>query len=267
MTARFGVATGGNVHVPIAATLDVFAAAGVTSVEIGTPPRHFDQWEPAAAHQVGCQLRRLDLQPVSIHAPFGGPSDLSDPRPERRHAAIGGALVAASTLAQLGGRHVIVHTSDVAREGQDVGDRLGHCVRSLQIIGAACARMGVRLVVETPLPHLIGGYPDEFAWILDRLDDREGVCIDTGHVALGAGWDRFAGIVGRRLVHVHANDTRGQYDDHLTPGDGVIDWPRVRESLGAVEFDGWIVLELSYAGIPASAEISHALQCARNLLS
>jgi len=263
---RLGIATGCNVNVPIASTLDVFADAGVSVVEIGTPPRHFDPWDPANVQPLAGQLRRLHLDVASIHAPFGGPSDLSDPRPERRHAAIGGALVAASTLKRLGGAHVIVHTTDVVRDGEDVGRRLRHSADSLRVIADACAQMGVRLVVETPLPHLIGGQPDEFAWILAQLDEGVGVCIDTGHVALGAGWDRFVGVAGRRLIHVHANDNHGRFDDHLAPGDGVIDWGRVRASLKAIEFGGWIVLELACAGIPAAPDISRALECARKLL-
>jgi sugar phosphate isomerase/epimerase len=266
MTWRLAVATGCNVSVPIATTLDAFAEAGVTAAEIGTPPRHFDPWEPAGVPIVACQLRRLGIEAVSIHAPFGGPSDLSDPRSERRHAAVGGAVVAASALAQLGGAHVIVHTTDVARDGHDVGDRLRHCADSLGVLAHVFAQIGVKLVVETPLPHLIGGQPDEFAWILNQLDDRAGVCIDTGHVALGAGWDRFVEIAGRRLVHIHANDNRGVFDDHFAPGDGVIDWHRIRESLRSADFHGLVVLELACAGIPAASEISRALQCARNLL-
>ena len=266
MTWRLAVATGCNVSVPIATTLDVFADAGVTSVEIGTPPRHFDPWDLPSVPALDSQLRRLRIEPVSIHAPFGGPNDLSDPRPERRHAAVAGAVIAASTLSHLGGAHVIVHTTDIARDGHDVGDRLRHCADSLRVLAHVFAQIDITLVVETPLPHLIGGQPDEFAWILRQLDDRAGVCIDTGHVALGAGWDRFVEIAGHRLVHVHANDNRGVFDDHLVPGDGVVDWHRVRESLRSADFHGLVVLELACGGIPAAPEISRALQCARNLL-
>jgi len=266
VTVRLGVATGCNVNVPIASMLDVLADAGVRSVEVGTPPRHFDQWSAASVADVVCHLRRLRMEAVSIHAPFGGPSDLSDPRPERRHAAIGAAIVAASTLARLGGAHVIVHTTDVTRGGHDVEERLRYCVESLRIVAQAAAQMGVMLVVETPLPHLIGGHPDEFAWILSQLDDRVGVCIDTGHVSLGSGWDRFVEIAGRRLVHVHMNDNRGQFDDHLPPGDGVIDWRPIGESLKKIEFSGWAMLELAFAGIPAASDISRAVDRARNLL-
>jgi sugar phosphate isomerase/epimerase len=266
MTWRLGMATGCAMHVPIAPILDVFAEAGVHSVEIGTPPQHFDLWAPDGVFALACQLRRLNIEPASIHAPFGGAGDLSDPRPELRHAAIAGAVMAASTLGQLGGAHVIVHTTDIPREGHHVGDRLLHAADSLRLLAQLFGQLGVKLVVETPLPHLIGGEPDEFAWILGRLDDRVGVCIDTGHVALGGAWDRFVRIAGRRLVHIHANDNHGRYDDHLTPGDGVIEWHHVRESLKAAEFHGWVVLELAYAGIPEPAALSRALRCARNLL-
>lgn len=267
MTCRFGVATGCNVNVPVAATLDVFASAGVTAVEVGTPPRHFDPWCHEQITDLGRRLHRLGIIPVSIHAPFGGPLDLSDPNPQGRHAAIGAGLIAASAMRHLGGSRVIVHTTDVVRDGQNVGERLGHCAASLDALARACSHMGAMLVVETPLPHLIGGQPDEFDWILSKLDGSVGVCIDTGHVSLGGHWDRFVGVAGRRLVHVHANDNRGQFDDHLTPGDGSIDWPHIRETLARAEFDGWIVLELSSPDGPAPEHIATALHRVRDLLS
>ncbi len=266
MSWRMGIATGCSVHTPIAATLEAFAAAGVTSVEIGTPPGHFDPWDSAAVRTLGDQLRRLEMHAISIHAPFGGPHDLSEPDAERRHAAVGTALVAASALRDLGGSHVIVHPSDVARD-EDAGVRLANSASSLGPLARGCANLGVRLVVETPLPHLVGGQPDEFDWLLRHLDDEVGVCIDTGHVSLGGFWDRFVEVAGRRLVHVHANDNAGQRDDHLPPGDGVIDWARIRRSLEAARFSGWVVLELAYAGSPAPADIARALRCARNLLA
>ena len=50
-----------------------------------------------------------------------------------------------------------------------------------------------------------------------------GVCLDTGHTTLGRHWRRFLTVAASRLTHVHANDHRGQSDDHLPPGDGRID--------------------------------------------
>jgi sugar phosphate isomerase/epimerase len=52
-------------------------------------------------------------------------------------------------------------------------------------------------------------------------------------------------LAGERLIHVHACDNRGTYDDHLPPGMGVIDWGSVVESLRGVGYQGWVILELA----------------------
>ena len=266
MTMRLAVATGCCVNAPIHGTLGELRDAGVRAVEIGTPPRHFDLLSLGQVEAIGGQLPRLGLEPVSIHAPFGGMLELSDPDPRHRYAAIGAVVSAASTLRQFGGSRVVVHVSDVVRDGQDVERRLSCCADALGLLARACDRMGAWLLIETPLPHLIGGHPDEFAWVLGRLDRSVGVCFDTGHTALGHHWDRFIEIAGDRLVHVHVNDNRGRFDDHLPPGDGEIDWVHIRESLLQVNFDGWLVLELACPVAPLGAYVDSALRRTRELL-
>jgi sugar phosphate isomerase/epimerase len=66
-------------------------------------------------------------------------------------------------------------------------------------------------------------------------------------------------------VHVHANDHHGHHDDHLPPGEGLIDWRHIRGTLAAVGFDGWIVLELSCPTGPLSEFMAGALRRARTL--
>jgi sugar phosphate isomerase/epimerase len=266
MSWRFGMATGCDIGIPVDLALGLFAKAGVTAAEISTPPRHFDPWQPGQVRDLGRHLTHLGVEPISIHAPFGKSFDLSDPDPSRRAEAIGSILISASAIRDFGGFRVVAHTTDVPRDGQDVGQRLHQCVASLETASRACHHMGVPLIVETPLPHLIGGHPDEFAWILQHLDSRVGVCIDTGHVSLGQHWDAMVRIAGHRLIHVHANDNRGQFDDHLPPGDGAIDWLPVRESLKRADFDGWIMLEISHPA-PQSPEFLRGALCrARDLL-
>jgi hypothetical protein len=104
---------------------------------------------------------------------------------------------------------------------------------------------GTTLVVESPLPHLIGGAPAEFAFVIHDLPASVGVCLDTGHAALGHHWHALVEIAGARLRHVHASDNHGHRDDHLPPGLGTIDWTAIASSLRAAHFDGWIMLELS----------------------
>jgi sugar phosphate isomerase/epimerase len=162
-----------------------------------------------------------------------------------RHAAIGTALTAAVSVRELGGSILVVHVTDVARAAGEVEGRLARAVDSLSVVARACHQMHVTLAVESPLPNLVGGSVDEFEWVLDRLPPSVGVCLDISHATLGRHWDEMLALAGHRLVHVHASDHRGQTDDHLAPGDGVIDWRTIGGDLTAAGYRGWIILELA----------------------
>ncbi|MGE5242709.1 MAG: sugar phosphate isomerase/epimerase family protein [Betaproteobacteria bacterium] len=257
MSWSIGASSGCCLEHGILDVLSAIRAAGIAGVELGTPPNHFDPFNPAAVRDVVERLKRLQLRAVSIHAPFGGGLELSAADARERHGAIGRIAVAASALAQAGGSLVVVHPTDIPRHEADVERRLDFCADSLNALAAICRSMGLRLAVESPLPHLIGGTPEEFAWILQRLDPSAGVCLDTAHTTLGHCWDQFLAIAGARLAHVHASDHHGRFDDHLPPGDGVIDWAHIAGSLRAAGYSGWIMLELK------CCDLSHAEHYAR----
>jgi sugar phosphate isomerase/epimerase len=267
MTWSIGASTGVCVDRPILDVLDAVARSGVRGVELGTPPRHFDPWQEAQIQLVRERLQRSGVQAVSIHAPFGGLLDLSDANPHHRHAAVGGILATASALKRVGGTLVIVHTTDVPRQPREVDERLSRCAESLVVLAHACRHMGLTLVVETPLPHLVGGHPDEFTWLLGRLDHEVGICLDTGHTALGRNWQRFVDLAGDRLAHVHAHDNHGTFDDHLPPGDGVLDWKEIAASLRRIDYRGWVMLELKCPNEPLDGYFARAQARAKQLLA
>ena len=107
MRWRFAAATGCCVNLPVLTALDACREAGVMAVELGTPPRHFDPWRHDEVTGLGERLRQLGIEPVSIHAPFGGLLDLSDPNAHHRHAAIGAILTAAAALREIGGSRIV----------------------------------------------------------------------------------------------------------------------------------------------------------------
>lgn len=266
MSWSIGVSTGSCIEQPVLDVLDRLDTAGVRGVELGTLPRHFDYAASAIVAALGCRLQSLAIQPVSIHAPFGPHFDLADHHARRREAASEAILAAARALKQLGGRIVVVHPSDLARHGADVGRHLDHAAASLRALAAACRDEGLRLAIESPLPHLIGGHPDEFAFILQHVGDDAGVCLDTGHITLGRAWRRFMDVSAGRLVHVHASDNHGRFDDHLTPGDGAIDWAEIVGTLREAAFDGWMMLEVACRdGADGTAFFSRALERASTL--
>jgi sugar phosphate isomerase/epimerase len=262
---RFGISTGACIERAVLDALGPIRDSGVTGVEVSTPPRHFDPMHPG---QVAALQRALDekgLEAISIHAPFGGLLDLAEPNPHHRVAAIGAILTAAAAIKRLGGSIIVVHPSDLERARHDADSRLADCARSLETLATSCRQEGVTLVLESPLPHLIGGRPDEFRWLLGRIDPATRVCLDTGHTTLGGHWHEFLGVADGRLVHVHVNDNHGHWDDHLPPGDGRIDWPEIASTLRSAEFNGWLMLELKCPHGDLAAYFKRAVENARRL--
>lgn len=257
MNWRIGASTGCAMEHPISEAVTEIQRAGITGIEVATPPRHFDPARIREVASLDAQLRAHGTEPVSVHAPFGGLLDLSDFNPHHRHAAIGAIVTASSALLALGGRIVVVHPTDVKRDGENVGERLANCVGSLQILSRSLGAMGLVLAVESPLPHLVGGDVGEFRHIMEQVDGA-GICLDTSHATLGRQWNRFVEAAGARLIHVHANDHKGQYDDHLAPGDGIIDWAEIGSDLKRLNYRGWLMLELNCIWGPSGDYFSRA---------
>lgn len=119
---------------------------------------------------------------------------------------------------------------------------------------------------------------DDAIWCLDRVleevgDDPQatnvGICIDAGHAHMShdAGrepvrnyLERYAG----QLEHVHLHDNHGGSDEHLVPGEGTIDWPRVLRTLEAIGFGGTAVLEIHPEGVSIVEGIRRGLEYLRS---
>jgi sugar phosphate isomerase/epimerase len=110
------------------------------------------------------------------------------------------------------------------------------------------------LAIET-IPFSII-YPRTTEELMRLTEDFDGlgVTLDIGHSYLAAKKDgetdpegsiiRAIEKIKDRLVNVHLHDNRGTRDEHLAPGKGTIDLPRVVEALKDSNYSGPIILEL-----------------------
>jgi len=268
MERHWGLSTGIAYRHPIETVLQPIADAGFRTIEIATARDHLDLSNPARLHELAHVAREMGLAVPSLHAPFGHDIDLTDPDPAFRQQSLDMLTRAADALQIFGGRLYVIHPG-----GEDhnwVWERESRLARSLEgltTLWQRCRERGLDLVVETPLPHLLGGQPDDLEGLLHLLPrEGTGVCIDTSHTSLGGFlfevMDRFAS----RLVHVQASDNRGHTDDHLPPGDGIIDWAKVQSKLAAIGYQGIFLLELTGGG-EVREDVAYAARRARETLS
>jgi deoxyribonuclease-4 len=191
-----------------------------------------------AAEAFAAAVRRLNLDPVVIHAPYL--INLASPQEDIFCKSVDLLRWTACRAALLGARYVVFHIGSHRGAGIAAGiNRLVAGVRAT-LTGIPDE---VMLLLENDVGSgsELGGALEHMATaltLLARERDRVGVCLDTAHL-WGAGYDvgtpagveavvaRCAGLMGaERIPVVHLNDTptpfAGHRDLHARIGEGQI---------------------------------------------
>lgn len=261
-----GLSTGIGYDRPIAEVVAPIAHAGFRAVEVATARNHLDVRDAAAVRSAVQVVRSAGLGVVSLHAPFGDDLDFASPDEPVRRRSLDVMVRAADALVAFGGRLFVVHPGgEDQRWAWDRERRLAYAADGLRHLWSACRDRGLVLVVESPLPHLLGGDLADFERLVQTLPrEGTGVCADTSHLALGRQLETFVRRFADRLVHVQASDNRGVTDDHLPPGEGTIDWPAFASGLESAGYDGTFLLEVSGTG-PLDDRVRRAARSAAHL--
>jgi sugar phosphate isomerase/epimerase len=233
---------------PILDVLHAVRGAGFRQIEVCSFPAHLDYHDTPAVERAAARLRELELDPVSFHAPFADRIDITSLDPDTREAAVAELLRACESAARLGCSHVVLHPGP-EREGRppeaEFLQHMRHAADSLNRVAARCCQLGIRLLLENMLAHLLFGRVSDMLYLLGEISSCEvGTCLDTGHAHLARELGLVIQKLSGHLKMVHVNDNNGHRDDHLPPGDGGIDWPWFISELRRAEFHGLLVLEL-----------------------
>ena len=103
--------------------------------------------------------------------------------------------------------------------------------KSLSSIDRISAEYGVRIAVENmpSFPFMLGHTAEEMNDLIGMTN--LGFCLDIGHANTTGQIDELIKTFRDRLVNVHIHDNNGEMDEHLTLGEGNIDFKRIIESL------------------------------------
>jgi sugar phosphate isomerase/epimerase len=116
----------------------------------------------------------------------------------------------------------------------------------LEEVCGYCERLGIRILLENMLPHLVFGNVPDMLWIMGAIVSLNvGTCLDTGHALLSGNIGHVIYKLSGHLKLIHASDNRGSFDDHLPPGQGSIDWGQLLLAVSQSQFRGGIIMELA----------------------
>lgn len=114
-----------------------------------------------------------------------------------------------------------------------------------QILAHAERKPPVRVGVEYEPGFFVGGMRAALG-LLDELDHPlMGVNLDLGHAQCeGENLAEAIAEFGARIWNIHLEDIRKRVHEHLVPGEGTMDFARVRRALDRIRYDRFVTLEL-----------------------
>lgn len=194
------------------------------------------------------ELSTVDLY-TSLHAPYFAasptyPQDVLVDTANMDNTAFRLVRESIGIAGKLGSRAVVLHP------GRINGDReraFGAMISNLRILARDAEEHDVLLGLEnkegTDKNNLCIGAEELIRAVEEVNSDNLGVTFDIGHANLTCGGNmvklrEFAGKIAPYVVHVHVHDNRGIWlehydgDEHLAPGDGIIDYGVLNELIG-----------------------------------
>jgi len=261
-----GLSTGCFYQQPIREVLETIRNGGFSMIEICSFPAHLDYHNQEKVRETGLIIRDLGMEPFSFHAPFRDTIDITSLDQKQRDLSVNELLIAAESAAEMGVRHFVIHPgpdrSGRPPEAEYVA-RMENAGEVLTRVAAHCRKLGMTLVLENMLPHLLFGRTSDVMWIMGAIQDLNvGICLDTGHAHIAGAIAATAHKLSGHLQMIHANDNNGRWDQHLPPGKGSVDWHRLVGKLADMSFRGGFILELS-SDLGSPAELLRAAQQGR----
>ena len=258
---RFGVST----HLYHDTRLDrdhlvEVAAHGFECIELFATRTHFDYHDGVAVRSLAEWLEDTRLTLHSVHAPitsslvngqWGDTFSTAVADEDGRRRALAEAEAALAIAQTIPYRHLVVHLGvPDEMKGASADNSREAARRSVEALQEMCERAAVQLAIEV-IPNKLST-PDALVTLIeDELENlKVGICMDVGHAHLMGELADAIETCSGHIVTTHLHDNRRKADDHLTPGEGTIDWPATLMSLQKVGYDAPWMFEVANTSTP-----------------
>ena len=180
--------------------------------------------------------KELGLEYVQAHAPY--PRDYRSLSPEDRLASDKMILASMRYAETLGIPHIVIHPIRGS-----VDDNVSYFLSLLDRCGG-----DIRIAIENMEGEDEIGSAEELLEIRERIGERAGICLDTGHAHMcGHSIPDFIHRAGDYLIATHIADNNGHKDEHLLPFFGTIDWESAMKAFNE-SYKGYLNYECMYFG-------------------
>ncbi len=249
---RCGISTGCFYKTDILRALPIVRDGGFTTIEVCSFPAHLDYHNTEHVRQAAALMDSLGIDANSFHAPFDAKIDIASLDEEHRKFPVREVIKACDAAAMLRAHYLVLHPGPERVEKphpEEWYHRMRCAANSLNEVAVHCRHVGLVLLLENMLPHLMFGNVSDLLFLLGAIRETNvGTCLDTGHAFLSKDFRTVIHKLSGHLRMLHVNDNMGDRDSHLSPGEGAIDWISLFRQLEEWKFHGPLILELADSG-------------------
>ena len=248
--------------------LDRLQEAGADGIELFCDRRSFDYTDRTQVELLANWFRQNPMQLHSLHSPLyrdesGGrsgepPLNIADPQAKVRLEAMEEIHRALAIADRIPCRYLVQHLG-VGNEEYDPR-KTDAAFTSIERLRILSGQAGVSLLLEN-IPNGLA-MPQELLHFLETTHLHDvGICFDSGHAQMGSVWFGGGGAVetwdqlSRRVRSTHLHDNHGGKDEHLWPGEGVINWTALMPRIATRPDVAWVLEPGGKAGDDRAAAL------------
>ena len=258
MAMKIALFTAAFSSYPIESALEAAAKYGYDGIEIGgfRPPAYAPDLARGGAAKIRELSSRYNL-PIVSYAPenTGSPYSLVFADKQMNQESLEYFKLTLDMAKEIGSEYCMFACNHpgFGRYKEDVKKLF---IENMRVLAEHAEKIGQTIILEpvTPYEGTIITTSDDVRWALDEVNSPRFKCmLDLAcPLTCGEPVSAYFEKMGDDMKHIHFIDCISSSEDHLIPGDGEIDFPRLVSYLKEVGYDGYLSLELfsRYANEP-----------------
>ena len=237
--------------------LDIIKKSGFEIIEISRHQKNILARES--------QIRASGLKVWSIHGLLGNGAT-SDSAAER-HAALDQEFRRMDDTICFGPNPYVIHYTNRVNDPQaGVNYR-----KTIEKLYERSSQLGFDLAIETApyKPQINERYPDskEISDFVRSFDKKDlNMTIDINHSNINEDIIEVCNNCNGIIANVHISDNHGEWEDHLPPGEGILDFPAIHKALQKNGYTGPFNLEFHLPETPTVDQLKEIRLRVENML-
>lgn len=228
--------------------------AGIDVIELSSG--NYDSFDFKA---IQANSEKYGVKLWTLHLPFMpfDKLDVSSLNKELRSYTVDFSSELIKKASEYGIHKYVIHPSGEPIDDAEREERMKCSMDSLNELAERAWKCGSVIAVED-LPRTCLGRDSSDINRLISVNDKLRVCFDTNHL-LAEDITTFIKNVGSKIITTHVSDYDLVNERHWLPGEGVIDWQALYNTLQEINYEGPWLYELGFA--PEKTILRRELTC------